>query len=342
MSENWPHHVVAIAYDGLCTFEFGIVVEAFALARPELEARLDRPWYRFSTAAVEAPIRAMGGIRVAADTGIERLEEADTIVIPGWRSIDAEPPEALLAALRRARARGARLMTICSGVFGLAAAGLIDGRRVTTHWRYAERLAAAYPSARVDPDILYTDDDGIITSAGSSAGIDACLHLIASDHGPRIANIVARRFVMPPHREGGQAQFIEAPLQSRPGRSIAAVLDWARARLGEPLPVGALALEAGLSERTFLRRFQEGTGMTPARWLRRERIGRAMTLLEEGRLALDDIATACGFGSAESFRKAFREIAGTSPAAYRSRFGAASLPTRPGRPVNQNLLGILP
>jgi AraC family transcriptional activator FtrA len=311
-----PHEVVAIAYDGLCTFEFGIVVEAFALPRPEF----DFPWYRFRVAAVERPIRAMGGFSLQVDAGLDILEEAQTVVIPGWRNRHEAPPPALIEALQAAHRRGARLLSICSGAFVLAAAGLLEGRRATTHWRHAPHLADACPGATLVDDVLYVEDDGVVTSAGSSAGIDACLHLIRADHGTKIANIVARRLVMPPHRDGGQAQYVEAPIQARPGRSIAAVLDWARQRLSEPLEIGAMARHAGLSERTFLRRFRDGTGVSPLKWLRRERIGRAMKLLEESDMALVDIGTACGFASPESFRKAFFEIARTSPAAYRNRF----------------------
>ena len=311
-----PHEVVAIAYDGLCTFEFGIVVEAFALPRPEF----DFPWYRFRVAAAERPIRAMGGFSLQVDDGLEILQDAQTIVIPGWRNRDEPPPIALAEALRTAYRRGARLLSICSGAFVLAAAGLLDGRRATTHWRHAPHLADACPGATLVDDVLYVEDEGVVTSAGSSAGIDACLHLIRADHGTKIANIVARRLVMPPHRDGGQAQYVEAPIQARPGRSIAAVLDWARERLAEPLEIGALARHAGLSERTFLRRFRDGTGVSPLKWLRRERIGRAMKLLEDSDMALADIGAACGFASPESFRKAFFEIARTSPVAYRNRF----------------------
>lgn len=311
-----PHEVVAIAYDGLCTFEFGIVVEAFALPRPEF----DFPWYRFRVAAAERPIRAMGGFSLQVDAGLEILQEAQTVVIPGWRNRDEAPPPVLVEALRAAHRRGARLLSICSGAFVLAAAGLLDGRRATTHWRHAPHLADACLGATLVDDVLYVEDEGVVTSAGSSAGIDACLHLIRADHGAKIANIVARRLVMPPHRDGGQAQYVEAPIQARPGRSIAAVLDWARERLAGPLEIGAMARHAGLSERTFLRRFRDGTAVTPLKWLRRERIGRAMKLLEESDMALADIGAACGFASPESFRKAFFEIARTSPAAYRSRF----------------------
>jgi AraC family transcriptional activator FtrA len=311
-----PQLIVALAYDGLCTFEFGIVVEVFALPRPEF----DFPWYAFQIAGADTPIRALGGFRVEVDDGLELLGKADTIIIPGWRDRDERPPEAMLDAVRAAHERGVRLVAICSGVFVLAAAGLLDGRRVTTHWRHAPVLKAAYPAVELVDDVLYVEDSGIITSAGSSAGIDACLHLVRSDYGSKVANIVARRMVMPPHRDGGQAQYIDAPIQARPGKSIAAVLDWARERLAEPIEIGQMAQHAGLSERTFLRRFREGTGSTPLKWLRRERITLAMKLLEEPEKSVDDVSTHCGFESPESFRKAFHEIAGVSPTAYRRRF----------------------
>jgi len=310
------HLVVALAYDGLCTFEFGIAVEMFALPRPEF----DFPWYEFKVAGADRTIRAVGGFRVEVNGGLALLRKADTLVIPGWRNRDERPPEPLLEAVRAVHRRGARVLTICSGVFVLAAAGLLEGRRATTHWRHAPVLKSAYPGIELVDDVLYVQEDRIVTSAGSSAGIDACLHLIRSDHGAKVANMVARRLVMPPHRDGGQAQYVDAPVQERPGKSIAAVLEWARKMLAEPIEIGEFARHAGLSERTFLRRFREGTGLTPLKWLRRERIGRAMKLLEEPGLSLVDIAESCGFESQESFRKAFREIAGVAPSAYRSRF----------------------
>ena len=204
-----PHFVVALAYDRLCTFEFGCTVELFALERPEL----DVDWYRFAVCAVEPGIiRAAGGITVQAPYAPELLAQADTIVIPGWRDADEAPPPALLALLRAAHARGARLCSICSGVFVLAAAGLLDGQRATTHWRYAEKLAQRYPRVRVEPDHLYVDNGQVITAAGSAAGLDMLLHVVRRDYGARIGNLVAQRLVVAPHREGGQAQFLPRPL----------------------------------------------------------------------------------------------------------------------------------
>ncbi|MAS44238.1 MAG: transcriptional regulator FtrA [Rhodobacteraceae bacterium] len=314
-----PHRIVAVVYDGLCTFEFGIVTELFALPRPEF----DFPWYDFSLAAAErrpGGLRAMGGFRVQVDAGLEALATADTVVIPGWRDRDEAPPAPLVEAIRAAHVRGARMLAICSGGFVLGAAGVLEGRRVTTHWRHMPAMKARFPGVELAEDALYVEDRGVITSAGSSAGIDAGLHLIRADHGARVANIVARRLVMPPHREGGQAQYVDAPVQLRPGRSLAAVLDWARGELARPVAVAEMADRAGMSERSFLRRFREATGTTPLKWLRRERVTRAMKLLEETGLALDDVGANCGFGSAEAFRKAFGEVAGVAPGAYRARF----------------------
>lgn len=198
--------VVALAYDGLCTFEFGVAVEVFGLARPEM----GEDWYRFAVAAVDdGEMRATGGVRFTADGGLELVEQAGTIIVPGWRGMDAPVPDALCAALQRAHAKGARLLSICSGVFVLAASGLLDGKRATTHWRYTEALKERYPAITVLPDVLYVDEGTVLTSAGSAAGIDLCLHLIRRDFGTKAANMVARRLVVPPHRDGGQAQFID-------------------------------------------------------------------------------------------------------------------------------------
>ncbi|MGO4723867.1 MULTISPECIES: transcriptional regulator FtrA [unclassified Inquilinus] len=312
-----PNRTVAVlAYDGLCTFEFGVAVEVFGLPRPEFAE-----WYRFTVCAVETgPLRAIGGVQVTAAAGLEALEEAGTIVVPGWRDIREIPPEPLLAALRRARDRGARLVSICSGVFVLAAAGALAGRRVTTHWRYAEALAARYPDISVVPDVLYVDEGQVLTSAGSAAGLDLCLHIVRRDWGARIANQVARRLVVPPHREGGQAQFVDRPVQVEDRPRLAALFDWIRRNLAEDLPLDRLADQAGMSLRTFLRRFRDATGMTPAEWLVGERLALARDLLETTELPVERIATECGFGSADTLRHHFRRRLATSPARYRAGF----------------------
>ena len=313
-----PGLVAILAYDGLCTFEFGIAVEIFGLPRPEF----DFPWYRHCIVGLDnGPMRAMGGIQILAEAGLERLAEARTIVIPGWRDRTEVPPEPLLSALRDAHGCGARLVSICSGVFVLAASGLLDGRRATTHWRYAEELARRFPAVEVDPDVLYVDAGSLISSAGSAAGIDACLHLVARDFGTRVANSVARRLVMSPQRAGGQAQFIPAPVARAPRSDLSTLMQWARQHLHEPLEVSQLAHRVAMSERTFLRRFSEATGMTPKAWLQHERLARARELLESGTDGSERIAELCGFRSVESFRVAFRNAVGLPPSAYRERFG---------------------
>ncbi|KQZ83524.1 MULTISPECIES: transcriptional regulator FtrA [unclassified Pseudomonas] len=313
-----PGLVAILAYDGLCTFEFGIAVEIFGLARPEF----DFPWYSHQIAAVDqGPMRAMGGIQVLADGGLELLEQARTIIIPGWRDRNATVPDALLTALRQAHARGARLLSICSGVFVLAATGLLDGRSATTHWRYTRELAERFPNILVDPDVLYVDSGQLITSAGSAAGIDACLHLVARDFGTQVANAVARRLVMSPQRTGGQAQFIPTPVSPTPRSDLSRVMQWARERLHEPLEVRDLASEAAMSERTFLRRFTEASGQSPKTWLQHERLGRARELLESTDHNTEQIALRCGYRSVESFRVAFRSVVGVPPSVYRERFG---------------------
>jgi AraC family transcriptional activator FtrA len=263
----------------------------------------------------------MGGIQVLADGGMELLDDARTIIIPGWRDRSAPVPDALLKALRHAHARGARLLSICSGVFVLAATGLLDGHGATTHWRYTAELAARFPNILVNPDVLYVDSGQLITSAGSAAGIDACLHLVARDFGTQVANSVARRLVMSPQRTGGQAQFIPTPVSPTPRSDLSRVMQWARERLHEPLEVRDLASEAAMSERTFLRRFTEASGQSPKTWLQHERLGRARELLESTNQNTDQIAQHCGYRSVESFRVAFRNVVGVPPSVYRERFG---------------------
>jgi AraC family transcriptional activator FtrA len=315
---NTPGLVAILAYDGLCTFEFGIAVEIFGLSRPEF----DFPWYQHQIVAVDdGPMRAMGGIQVLADGGMPLLETARTIIVPGWRDRQAPVPEALLVALRQAHARGARLLSICSGVFVLAATGLLDGHRATTHWRYTGELAERFPNILVDPDVLYVDSGQLITSAGSAAGIDACLHLVARDFGTQVANSVARRLVMSPQRTGGQAQFIPAPVSASPRSDLSRVMQWARERLHQPLEVRDLASEAAMSERTFLRRFTEASGLSPKTWLQHQRLARARELLESTSANTEQIAERCGYRSVESFRVAFRSVVGVPPSVYRERFG---------------------
>jgi AraC family transcriptional regulator, transcriptional activator FtrA len=314
--------VVAVAYDGLCTFEFGVVVEVFALPRPEIKV----PWYTFRVCSADrGPLRATGGVTLRAEAGLGALRRAGTVVIPGWRDVDERPPEGLLREIRAAHARGARLASICSGVFVLAAAGILDGRRATTHWKYVERLQARYPQVRVEPDVLYVDEDRIVTSAGSAAGIDLCLHIVRRDYGAEIANQVARRLVVAPHREGGQSQYVPLAVGTGTGGGLARVLEWAQARLSEELSVARMGQRAVLTPRTFARRFREETGTTPHRWLIHQRLLAAQRRLETSRDSVDRIAEAVGFKTAATLQRHFRRTLRTTPTAYRRRFSKMSV-----------------
>lgn len=311
------HLVVALAYDRLCTFEFGCTVELFALERPEL----DVDWYDFAVCAVEpGPIRAAGGITVQAPYTPELLERADTIIIPGWRDADELPPPALLGMIRAAHRRGTRLCSICSGVFVLAAAGVLDGQRATTHWRYADRLAQRYPQIAVQPDDLYVDNGQVITAAGSAAGLDMLLHLVRRDYGAKVGNLVAQRLVVAPHREGGQAQFLPRPMaQGEQGR-LSRLMDWLRSNPAQQHTVNSMAERAAMSPRTLQRQFQQATGLGPVEWLIRERVAIVKEMLEVPDVPLAQIAERAGFGSEESLRHHFRRLAATTPGAYRRRF----------------------
>jgi AraC family transcriptional regulator, transcriptional activator FtrA len=316
-----PHRVVALAYDRLCTFEFGCTVELFALDRPELGV----DWYDFAVCAIEpGPIRAAGGITVHAIHDPTLIERADTIVIPGWRDADEEPPPALLAQIRAAWQRGARLCSICSGVFVLAAAGVLDGQRATTHWRYTDRLARRYPKIDVQPDHLYVDNGQVITSAGSAAGLDMLLHLVRRDHGAHIGNLVAQRLVVAPHREGGQAQFLPRPMAHDDKGRLSRLMDWVRAHPAQPHSIASMAERAAMSPRTLQRQFQDATRLGPIEWLIRERIAIVKDLLETGELPLSQVAERAGFGSEESLRHHFRRLTATTPGAYRRQFSVGA------------------
>jgi AraC family transcriptional activator FtrA len=313
------HLVAALAYDGLALFEFGCVVEVFGLARPELEV----DWYRFAVCAERrGPLRASGGVTVQVPHTLALLARADTIVVPGWTSADVAPPPALVRRLRAAHERGARIASICSGAFLLAAAGLLSGRAATTHWRYAERLQARHPDIDVRPNALYVDEGAIVTSAGSAAGLDMMLHLVRRDHGARVANRVAQRLVVPPHRLGDQAQFVERPLPQDEAARVARLIDHVRAHPAHDWSLQALAERAHMSVRTLQRQFRQSLGMSPVEWLVRERVELAKQLLEAGRRPLAQIPALAGFGSDESFRRHFRAATGISPIAWRRQFGA--------------------
>ncbi len=312
-----PALVCALAYDGLCTFEYGICVELFGSHLPEMAA----PLYRFETVGIDpAPMRAAGGLEIIPTAGPDRLRQADLILIPGWRGVDAPVPDTLVSALQSAHHQGARIATICSGVFVLAATGLLSGRRATTHWRYVDALMTRYPDIRVEADVLYIDEGDMLTSAGSAAGIDLCLHIIRGDHGSEVANTLARSLVMPAHREGGQAQFIPRPVPERSGASLAPLLDRLRSEINTDWTVNRIARLAHVSPRTLQRRFQEQTGLSPKNWLVRERIDCARELLETTDMQIENIGETTGLGAPETVRLHFRRIVGISPTSYRKQY----------------------
>ena len=263
------------------------------------------------------------GFPLHVEHGLEALARADTVLVPGLNPAAWPPDPAVLDALRGAHARGARAASICTGAFVLAAAGLLDGRPATTHWRYAARLAEQFPAVRVEPDVLYVDDGDVLTSAGVAAGIDLCLHLLRRDRGAAAANAVARQTVVAPHRGGGQAQFIERPVPAHDDGSLEATRAWALERLERPLTVATLARHACCSERTFARRFQAETGTTPLRWLHGQRVDHARLLLEQSDLPVEVVAHRCGFGSAAVLRQHFRRATASTPTAYRRTFAGA-------------------
>lgn len=271
-------------------------------------------------ALVSGPVPTTSGVPLVVEHGLEALAQADTIVVPGFAPAAWPPPREVLDALRGAHARGARVASICTGAFALAEAGLLDGRRATTHWRYAAQLAERYPDVEVDPNVLYVDDGDVLTSAGVASGIDLCLHLLRRDHGAAAANAAARQLVVPAHRSGGQAQFIERPVPANAGGGLEATRAWALERLDHPLTVTQLARHAHCSERTFARRFRAETGTTPLRWLLEQRIDHARRLLEASDLPVEHVAQRCGFGSGAVLRQHFQRATSTTPTAYRRAF----------------------
>ena len=299
-------------------FEIGIVTEVFGLPRPEFEV----PWYQLLICAPDGTgVATIGGATLSTPYGLDALAQADTVIVPGVSDVHAAPSPDVTAALQRAHGNGARIVSICSGAYALAAAGLLDGRRATTHWRYADELARRYPLVDVDADVLYIDDGDVLTSAGSAAGLDLCLHIVRRDFGATIANAVARRLVIQPHRDGGQAQFIEAPIAADPDDDrIAANMTWALSRLATPMTVETLAAQAHMSTRTYLRHFAKSSGTTPIRWLINQRIQASLTLLETTRMPIDKIAAAVGFDTPVTFRHHFAQSLQTSPSAYRRAF----------------------
>lgn len=307
--------VAILAYESLGLFEFGCAVGLFAPVRPELEV----DWYRSAVCACEpGALRALGGVRIEVAQGLELIDDADIVVIPGWRDPAECPPQALLDKLRAAHARGARLASICSGAFVLAWAGLLDGRSATTHWRLTELLARSFPRVQVRADVLYVDDGQVITSAGSATGMDMMLHLVRKDYGTRVANLVAQRLVLAPWRDGERSQIVTRVIPGDEPTRLARLMEWARDNLAEEHTLASLAERALLSQRTLQRQFLEATGLSPIDWVIRERVEYAKELLESTNRSLPWICEQAGFGSQESFRRHFRALAGTSPAAYRA------------------------
>lgn len=311
------HSVAVLIRDGLGTFEFGIAVEVFGLHRPEF----DFPWYDFKVINTQnTDVNAIGGIQIKAAAGLNELSRADTIVIPSWPSDNDEDSMEVVHAIQSAAKRGARFLSICSGVFLLASAGLLNGKTATSHWKHIPKLKASYPKIEIEEDTLYVDQGDIICSAGSAAGIDACLHLVRKDFGTKIANDVARRLVAHPHRDGGQAQFIPNPVEKIERNAISESIDWALARISKKITVKDMAANAHMSERTFLRRFRDAVGTTPMVWLQRSRVSKAQELLENTGFTLEQISEHSGYQSNETFRSAFKKVAGVSPGVYRARF----------------------
>jgi AraC family transcriptional activator FtrA len=311
------HRIAIPITPGMPLFELAVPCEVFG-------PRDDFPvpwWYDVQLCAVQdSPVRTAERLLFDGALGLDELIQADTVIVPACADTQDDPPPALLQALRAAADRGARIASICTGAFALAAAGLLDGRPATTHWMHAAELAYRWPAVQVEPNVLYTDGGQILTSAGASAGLDLCLHIVRQDHGSRIANALARRLVIPPHREGGQAQYIEQPLPIDGSPSLGPCLDWAREHLELPLTVEDLAHQALMSPRTFARRFREVTGTTPLQWLCAERVRRAQDLLENTEDTIDRVAVMCGFASAQRLRTHFTRINHVTPHEFRRTF----------------------
>lgn len=311
---------VALAVtDGMLHFELSMAYEVFGSA-PD---RVTVPWYDVVVCGSRAV--EVGRFLLEPDHGLEHLARADTVIVPGWADVDVDPPAELVDAVRAAHEAGARVASLCTGAFVLAAAGLLDGKRATTHWAHTEALATGYPKVEVDPDVLYVDNGSVLTSAGKAAAMDLCLHLVRQDHGSAVANVVARRLVVPPHRAGGQAQFVAAPVPTRDDHPLGALLPWVVERLDRPLTVEDLARQARMSSRHLGRRFRETTGTTPLQWLLTQRIRRAQELLEATDDSVDSIATATGMGTATTLRRHFNRTVGVPPDTYRRTFRARSM-----------------
>ena len=307
------HRIAVLALDQVVAFDLAIPAQVFG-------HRDERDRYTLSICAERpGPVQTSTGFAVVATHGLDAVAEADTVVVPGIEEPTAEQPATVLNALRDADRREARLISICTGAFPLAAAGVLDGRRVATHWRDAPAFRALYPELEVDSGVLYVDDGRVLTSAGVAAGIDLCLHVVARDHGAERANAVARRMIVAPHRGGGQAQFVERPLPPD-GGGLVSTRAWMLEHLDQPITVSEMARHAVCSERSFARHFRAETGTSPLRWLHEQRVLHARRLLEESDLPVEDVATRCGFGTATTLREHFARAVHSTPTAYRRAF----------------------
>ncbi|GAA2215335.1 helix-turn-helix domain-containing protein [Nonomuraea monospora] len=316
-------HTVALAVtDGMLHFELSLAYEVFG---SDLSHLAD-PWYDFVVCG-QGPVRA-GRFRLEPDHGLDHLSRADTVIVPGWADVDVDPPAKLVEAVRAAHEAGARVASLCTGAFILAAAGLLDGRRATTHWAHTEVLAARHPQVEVDPDVLYVDNGSVLTSAGKAAAMDLCLHLVRLDHGSSVTNAVARRLVVPPHRDGGQSQFVTTPVPAPDNHPLAELFPWVMERLDHPLSVEDLARQARMSARNLGRHFRSVTGTTPLQWLLIQRIRHAQQLLETTDDSVDTIAAATGMGTATTLRRNFNRTVGVPPDTYRRTFRSRAHPLR--------------
>jgi transcriptional regulator GlxA family with amidase domain len=310
-SATTAHALAVLVLDGVVTFDLGVPLMVFGALPADYRITLCTP--------KPGTVPSLEGMSLSFSHGLDTLLRADTVVVPGY-DLNKPPPAPALRALHQAHARGARMVSICTGAFALAGAGLLDGLTATTHWRATDRLAQKHPAVTVDPDVLYVDQGQVLTSAGASAGLDLCLHVIRRDHGATAANAAARLAVAAPHRTGGQSQYIKRSIPGTSGQSLARTREWALSHLGEPLPVRRLARHAALSERTFARRFVEETGGPPAQWLLTARIDLAKQLLESADHSIEEVARRVGLGTAANLRARFHKATGTSPSSYRQTF----------------------
>jgi transcriptional regulator GlxA family with amidase domain len=309
--------VVLLALPGVAPFEFGVVCEIFGIDRTETGG----PGFDFTIATADpGPVRTSLGFTMDIKTGLDAAADADLVAVPAHEITNIDPR--YLEVIRQAEARGAWVLSVCSGAFALAAAGILTGRRATTHWMHTDRLARMYPDTAVDADVLFVEDRKVVTSAGTAAGIDAALHIVRKEWGAAATNVIARRMVVPPQRDGGQSQYIDTPVQECTSDSFAIVAEWMLENIAEDLTVDQLARKALMSSRTFARRFRAEMGTTPAAWLNRQRIIRAQQLLERSDFGLESVAQQTGFGTAAVMRHHFLKVLQTTPTNYRRAFGA--------------------